>query len=92
MAQKICKVIVTGRVQGVYFRDSTRKEALRQNLAGYANNLQDGSVEIVLSGDEAAVEAVLAWITAGGPPAARVETIDVQSLKADGGIRGFSIG
>ena len=88
----ICKVRVTGRVQGVFFRDSTRRQALNLGIDGYANNLSDGSVEILLSGERTAVETVLAWITAGGPPSARVDSVDVQSLTSDSGVKGFSTG
>lgn len=88
----ICKVRVTGRVQGVFFRDSTRRQALNHGINGYAINLSDGSVEILLSGERTAVETVVAWITAGGPPAARVDSIDVQPLESDGGVTGFTTG
>ncbi|KFD18152.1 acylphosphatase [Tatumella ptyseos] len=81
------KIRVTGRVQGVFFRDSTRQQAETQRLTGYAANLNDGSVEILLQGEPEAVEKVLFWIKAGGPPAARVDSVTCVScaLQETGG-------
>lgn len=75
MAKIAQKIRVTGRVQGVSFRDSTRRQAEAQRLTGYAANLDDGSVEILLQGEPEAVEKVLLWIKAGGPPAASVDSV-----------------
>lgn len=75
MAKTAQKIRVTGRVQGVFFRDSTRKQAEAQRLTGYAANLNDGSVEILLQGEPEAIEKVVLWIEAGGPPAAKVESV-----------------
>ncbi|MEO3989165.1 acylphosphatase [Pseudocitrobacter cyperus] len=66
---------VYGMVQGVGFRYSTQREALRLGLKGYARNLDDGSVEVVACGEEAQVEALLAWLKAGGPRSARVDRV-----------------
>ncbi|WP_025902808.1 acylphosphatase [Tatumella sp. UCD-D_suzukii] len=81
------KIRVTGRVQGVFFRDSTRQQAETQRLTGYTANLNDGSVEILLQGEPEAVEKVLFWIKAGGPPAARVDSVTCVScaLQETGG-------
>jgi len=65
---------ITGRVQGVHFRHHTRLEADRLDLIGYAANMPDGSVEVVVAGAEAAVEALRAWLHRG-PRAARVEAV-----------------
>lgn len=73
MAKISDKIRVSGRVQGVFFRDSTRQQAKQHQLTGYARNLADGSVEILLQGDSLSVEKVAQWIAAGGPPAARVD-------------------
>jgi acylphosphatase len=64
-------VRVSGRVQGVGYRDGMRSAALAHGVAGWVRNCRDGSVEAVLQGDAAAVEAVLGWARRG-PPAARV--------------------
>jgi len=68
------KFIVVGRVQGVFFRASTRDEALRLKLAGHAQNLANGSVEVLACGDAAALDALERWLR-HGPPAARVEHV-----------------
>ena len=67
------RVVVTGRVQGVFFRDSTRREARRRRVAGWVTNRADGSVEAVFEGEPEAVEAVVGW-TRRGPVRARVES------------------
>lgn len=66
------RVVVTGRVQGVFFRDSTRREARRRRVAGWVTNRDDGSVEAVFEGDPDAVDALVAW-TRRGPVRARVD-------------------
>lgn len=69
------KCWVHGNVQGVGFRYSTQHEAQRLGLTGYARNLDDGSVEVVACGDAGQVEALVAWLKAGGPRSARVEKV-----------------
>lgn len=66
---------VYGKVQGVYFRHSTRREAERLNLLGLACNLDDGSVEVIASGDPQAVDALRVWLHRG-PSGARVDNVD----------------
>ena len=68
------KVIIKGRVQGVFFRVSTQKQAQRLNLCGYAKNLDDGRVEVLAQGEEKNVKTLLKWLHAG-PPLAKVEQI-----------------
>jgi acylphosphatase len=65
---------ITGRVQGVYFRHSTRIEAERLALEGYARNLPDGSVEVLAQGAPAAVAELHRWLQRG-PRGARVEAV-----------------
>jgi len=65
-----------GRVQGVFFRDSVRREAARRGVAGWARNCADGTVEAVFEGDEAAVEAMVEFCRAG-PGHADVSRLDV---------------
>jgi acylphosphatase len=74
-------VRVSGRVQGVGYRDGLRSAALAQGVSGWVRNRHDGSVEAVLQGDAAAVEAVLDWARCG-PPAARVG--EVRTARATG--------
>ncbi|MDP8976548.1 MAG: acylphosphatase [Actinomycetota bacterium] len=59
------RVLVEGDVQGVFFRDECRKEAQRAGVAGSARNRSDGRVEVVLEGDEAAVERMVDWCRQG---------------------------
>lgn len=70
---------VTGRVQGVFFRDSTRHEAQRLGLTGYARNLPDGSVEVLACGSDAKVRQLCDWLREG-PPMAEVEQVDCQTV------------
>jgi acylphosphatase len=73
------RFIVSGRVQGVFYRASTREQALRLGLAGHAKNRLDGSVEVLASGEAEALDALERWLQQG-PPAARVETVDREDL------------
>ena len=72
------RVVVTGRVQGVFFRDSTRREARRRGVAGWVTNRADGSVEAVFEGEPDAVERLVAFCREG-PRGARVEWVDVSA-------------
>jgi acylphosphatase len=65
---------VTGKVQGVYFRHSTRLEAERLGIVGYARNLPDGSVAVLARGSHAAIEELRRWLLRG-PKLARVEQV-----------------
>lgn len=71
------RVVVSGRVQGVFFRASTRDVAVRFGVRGYVRNLPDGRVEAVLQGDRAAVEKVVAFMREG-PPGAHVAEADIE--------------
>ena len=77
------RVIVHGRIQSVFFRDSTRREAERAGVAGWVRNVDDGTVEAHLEGDPEAVEAVLAFV-ARGPEHARVERVEVEEAEPEG--------
>jgi acylphosphatase len=78
-----------GRVQGVFFRDSTRKEAQRRNVAGWVCNAGDGSVEAVFEGDLQDVET-LVELCRGGPGHASVERLDVEEEEPEG-LSGFEV-
>ena len=67
MAEKTIHAIVTGRVQGVYFRDYTRREAEKLGLKGWVRNVRDGSVEAVVSGEAETVDNMIAWLHEGSP-------------------------
>jgi acylphosphatase len=70
---------VTGRVQGVFFRASTREQARRLGLTGHARNLPDGSVEVLACGEPEAVEALVSWLWQG-PPHAAVTGVDCENV------------
>ena len=81
---------VHGRVQGVWFRDSTRREAERLGITGYAMNLADGNVEVLACGAAVVLDELQAWLH-HGPPMARVTKVEVAESDA-AGIAGFRIG
>jgi acylphosphatase len=83
------RVIVHGRVQGVFFRDSARERAQSHGVAGWARNVPDGSVEAVLEGKPEAVERVVRFLQTG-PPHADVEGVEVREEEPEG-LEGFSI-
>jgi acylphosphatase len=83
------RVVIHGRVQGVFFRDSTRQRASAHGVAGWARNRSDGSVEVVLEGPREAVERVLRFLETG-PPQAQVDAVDVSEEEAEG-LSGFGI-
>lgn len=72
---------VSGKVQGVFFRASTRFEAERLKLTGYAKNLPDGRVEVLACGEADAVEQLRIWLTRG-PAQARVEGVSSEPVPA----------
>lgn len=84
------KFIVTGRVQGVFFRASTREVAESLNLSGHAINLPDGSVEVLACGSSEALERLYDWLKKGPRHAsvASVESVDVPCSKPTG----FTVG
>lgn len=77
------RFFVAGRVQGVFFRASTRTEALRLELAGYAVNLADGRVEVYAEGEAAAIAALAQWLRRG-PPLARVSELRHEAAEPEG--------
>jgi acylphosphatase len=81
------RVLVRGHVQGVFFRASAEREAARFRVAGWARNLRDGRVELVVEGPADAVDAMVAWARLG-PPRARVDALDVEDETPEG-VTGF---
>ena len=74
---KCVHLIVSGRVQGVFFRDNTRRKAIELGLKGYAKNLQDGNVEVVAEGSEDKLKELIGFINKG-PGIAKVTNIDIK--------------
>lgn len=83
------RLVVHGRVQGVFFRASCQEEASARSVAGSADNLDDGSVEVVLEGEQAAVEDMVAWARTG-PEHAEVTGVDVHEEQPRG-LSGFTV-
>jgi acylphosphatase len=83
------RVTVSGRVQGVFFRETVRRRAELSRVAGWVRNTSDGSVEAVFEGEPKAVERLVDWCREG-PRGARVEWVDVASEEPEG-LEGFSV-
>jgi acylphosphatase len=83
-------VIVTGRVQGVFFRASTLERAQSLNLTGWVKNLPDGSVEVMAEGSRYALEDLVTWCRQG-PPDAEVADVIVRWYKHEAEFRTFMI-
>lgn len=89
-ALKQLQLVVRGRVQGVYFRASTQREAKRLGLVGVVRNRSDGSVEIVAEGDETAIRELHGWAQKG-PSVARVDRVDTRWRSFSGEYADFRI-
>ena len=83
------RVVVSGKVQNVWFRDSCRAEALARDVVGWVRNCPDGSVEAVLQGTPQAVEEMISWCRLG-PPRARVDKVEVREEPVGNEV-GFSV-
>ena len=70
-----CRFRIEGVVQGVWFRESTRQQAVLLGISGYAKNCPDGSVEVLACGPGAAIDGLRKWLHQG-PPMARVTGVD----------------
>ncbi len=81
------RVLVEGEVQGVFFRDECRKQANSAGVAGSARNLSDGRVEVVLEGEEDAVDRMVAWCRSGSS-GAEVTNVEVSDEEPEG-LSGF---
>lgn len=78
---KVCyQIQVKGEVQGVYFRASSQQVAIEHCLGGYAHNLDNGNVEVLVCGEEQDVKAMIEWLK-HGPDTAKVESCEVNQVK-----------
>ena len=89
MSDSAVKFIVSGRVQGVFYRASTRDVASGLGLDGWAKNLADGRVEIIAAGPQAAVAEFCGWLWSG-PPGAEVTSVTVEESEVSVA-EGFSV-
>lgn len=84
------RFLVSGKVQGVWFRASARDQAVPLGLRGYAKNLPDGRVEVLAVGDAAAIDELAAWLRQG-PPQARVDELERFNAHEDEARAGFTL-
>ena len=84
------KLLVSGRVQGVYFRMFTQRKAKQLGVNGYVRNLEDGRVEIVAEAESALLDKMIAW-THKGPITARVDQVESEDLLVDEAFTSFDI-
>jgi len=77
MPKKTLRLVIHGRVQGVFFRDSMRREAQNLAVAGWVRNRSDGKVEAAVHGETAAVDAIVRWARRG-PQHAQVERVEIE--------------
>ena len=91
MEKQVCAhVIITGRVQGVFFRVETQRAAERFGVVGWVRNKPDGTVEAVFEGEKTAVDAILTWCQEG-PDMAVVKKVDLNWLDYSGEYKSFDI-
>ncbi|MDP2647549.1 MAG: acylphosphatase [Desulfobacterales bacterium] len=83
-------VIISGKVQGVYFRMETRRAAEKYGVAGWVRNRADGTVEAVFEAETSRVHQLLEWCRKG-PPSARVDQVSPEPERYTGQLKGFSI-
>lgn len=86
---KAVHVYISGKVQGVFFRATTKKKADKLGVSGWVKNLEDGRVEAVFEGDDRQVKKILDFVH-HGPDRAEVENVEVEEVDPEG-FRGFSI-
>ncbi|OYW39681.1 MAG: acylphosphatase [Hydrogenophilales bacterium 12-61-10] len=82
MSGQTLRLVIHGRVQGVFYRESLRQQALRLNVTGWARNRADGTVEAIIQGSADSVSKLLEWAHRG-PPLAKVTHIDVETARGE---------
>lgn len=87
---KAVHLIVTGRVQGVFYRAATREQGEQLGLAGWVRNRRDGSVEAHVQGPAPQVDALVEWCR-GGPPSARVDGVACEPAAYDASLTQFGV-
>ncbi len=90
MSDTRAHVIISGKVQGVFFRAETERAAVERGVNGWVKNRTDGTVEAVFEGPEAAVAAILEWCKKGSP-GSRVDDVDVRWESYQKEFSGFDI-
>ncbi len=90
MSSKRIRIIVTGKVQGVFFRQALKVMAKKNDVFGWVKNLKDGRVEAVLEGAEEKVSRLVEW-SHGGPANARFEDLEIYNEKFSGEFSKFDV-
>lgn len=90
ISDRRARIFVTGKVQGVFFRQTMRVMAKRNGVTGWVRNLDDGRVEAVLEGGAAGVERLIEWAR-GGPANARVHDVEIRGEEFAGEFEGFEV-
>jgi len=83
-------VFITGRVQGVWFRASTKQKAEQLGITGWVRNTTDGRVEAIFEGEESSIKDMIEWCH-HGPPHAKIEKVEKKDQNPTNGFDGFSI-
>ncbi len=90
MSNQRIRIFVTGKVQGVFFRQTLKVMAKKNNVLGWVKNLKDGRVEAVLEGTEQNVNRLIEW-SHGGPANSRVEDVEIYNEKFTGEFSRFDV-
>tara|TARA_Y100000389_G_scaffold75507_1_gene72173 strand:- start:311 stop:589 length:279 start_codon:yes stop_codon:yes gene_type:complete len=90
MSHQRVRLFVTGRVQGVFFRQSLKAKSIQNNIFGWVKNLQDGRVECLLEGNEKNISVLVKWANSG-PANAIVENVEVHNEKFDNEFTKFDV-
>ena len=90
MVKSTVQILVTGKVQGVFFRQATKVVAIKNNVTGWVKNLESGEVEILLEGDVQNVNSVIDWCH-NGPANSRVDEIKIKQLEFSGQYSSFEV-
>jgi len=88
--EKAVHLLISGRVQGVFYRYTAQKVATRLNIRGWVKNLPNGKVEAIAIGTPSAVDSFVAWCHEG-PPGAMVTEVEVKDLASPPPLDGFSV-
>lgn len=90
MSNQRVRLFVTGRVQGVFFRQSLKAKSIQNNIFGWVKNLEDGSVECILEGTEENISVLMKWAH-NGPANAIVENVKIYDEKFDNEFTKFDV-
>ena len=90
MENKSVHILVTGKVQGVFFRQATKVIAIKNHVTGWIKNLESGQVEILLEGEDQNVNSIVEWCH-NGPANSRVDEIKIEQQKFSGQYLNFEV-